>query len=166
MTDDQPMTGFFDLSGKVVFIPGGYGGIGEAVAWGLAGQGAKVAIAGRDAGKAKLLATRMGAKGLVAYGCAMDAHSVESIRTTVDAVVKELGGIDILMNCIGIQREQPLLEVTEDAFDEILDVNLKAAMFLGQAVAHAQIAAGRGGRHVHQRSVRAQLALRGRGHSA
>jgi NAD(P)-dependent dehydrogenase (short-subunit alcohol dehydrogenase family) len=59
-----------------------------------------------------------------------------------------------------------LLEVTEDAFDEILDVNLKAAMFLGQAVAKAQIAAGRGGRHVHQLSVRAQLALRGRGHAA
>jgi NAD(P)-dependent dehydrogenase (short-subunit alcohol dehydrogenase family) len=73
---------------------------------------------------------------------------------------------DLLVNSLGVQNEQPLLEVTEEAFDEIVDVNLKAAMFLGQAVARLQVARGRGGRHVHQLSVRAMLGLRGRGHSA
>ncbi|MEO8344680.1 MAG: SDR family oxidoreductase [Betaproteobacteria bacterium] len=166
MTDAKQVTGFFDLSGKVVFIPGGYGGIGQAVVWGLARQGAKVAIAGRDAEKAQALATVMGAEGLVAYGCAMNAHSVESIRTTVDAVVAEFGAIDVLMNCVGIQREQPLLDVTEEAWDEVAEINLKAAMFTAQAVARHQVAAARGGKQVHLLSVRAQLGLRDRGYSA
>ena len=56
--------------------------------------------------------------------------------------------------------------MTEEAFDRVLDVNLKAAMFLAQAVARVQIAAGRGGRHVQILSVRAQLGMRDRGYSA
>ena len=76
------------------------------------------------------------------------------------------GAIDILMNCVGIQREEPLLEVTEEAFDEVYEVNLKAAMFLAQAAAKHQVAAGRGGKQVHLLSVRAQLGLRNRGYSA
>ena len=76
------------------------------------------------------------------------------------------GGLDILVNCVGIQREEPLLEVTEDAYDEVYRVNLKAAMFLAQAAARMQIARNRGGRQVHLLSVRAQLGLRDRGYSA
>ena len=56
--------------------------------------------------------------------------------------------------------------MSEDAFDRVLDVNLKAAMFLAQAVARVQIAGGRGGRQVHVLSVRAQLGMRDRGYSA
>ena len=50
------MSPLFDLSGKVAFVPGGYGGIGAAIAWGLARHGAEVIVAGRDAGKAEALA--------------------------------------------------------------------------------------------------------------
>jgi gluconate 5-dehydrogenase len=72
----------------------------------------------------------------------------------------------LLVNCTGVQREQLLAEVTEEAFDEVYAVNLKAAMFLGQAVARHQVAAKRGGKQIHLLSVRAQLGLRGRGYSA
>jgi gluconate 5-dehydrogenase len=162
MTPTSP----FDLTGKVAFVPGGYGGIGAAIAWGLARQGAEVIVAGRDAGKADALANAIGEQGLAAAGTAMDAHSVASIRAAVDAAVAWRGHLDILVNCVGIQREQPLLEVTEEAYDEVYEVNLKAAMFLGQAVARHQVAAGVRGRHVHLLSVRAQLGLRDRGYSA
>ncbi len=74
--------------------------------------------------------------------------------------------IDFLVNCAGTQQIEPLVDVTEEAFDRVLDVNLKAAMFLAQAVARVQIAAARGGRHVHLLSVRAQLGMRDRGYSA
>jgi NAD(P)-dependent dehydrogenase (short-subunit alcohol dehydrogenase family) len=84
-----------------------------------------------------------------------------SARYEADA----MGGIDVLVNCVGIQREQALLDVTEEAFDEIYQVNLKSAMFLGQSVARQQIAQGGGGRQIHLLSVRSQLALRGRGYS-
>jgi len=156
----------FDLSGKAAFVPGGYGGLGAPIAWGLARHGASVAVAGRDGAKAEALAAQMRAEGLAAIGCALDAHSVASIRTAVDAAAEAFGGLDILMNCVGIQREQPLLEVTEEAWDEVAAINMKAAMFLGQAVARHQVAAGRGGKQVHLLSVRAQLGLRDRGYSA
>ena len=158
--------GLFDLAGKTVYLPGGYGGIGEAAAWALAQRGAKVAISGRDGGRAEQLAAALRGAGHQAFGLAMDAHSVAAIRAGVDAVAAQFGGIDILMNCVGIQREQTLLEVTEEAYDEVVEVNLKAAMFLAQAVAKKQVDGGRGGKQVHLLSVRARLGMRGRGYSA
>ena len=164
------LAGQASLAGRAAFVPGGYGGIGEAIAWGLALAGARVAVAGRDAAKADALATRLRAAGHDALGVAMDARSLPSIRSAVDAVAERFGGLDVLVNCVGIQREERIADVTEDAFDEVVQVNLKAAMFLGQAVARHQVAsaaAGRaGGRQVHVLSVRAQLGMRDRGYSA
>lgn len=162
----KALSGLFDLSGQVAYVPGGYGGIGEAIAWGLAQQGAAVAISGRDRKKAEALAAAIRRAGHNAIGIAMDAGSVASIRRSADAVVKAYGRIDILMNCVGIQIEQPLLDVAEKDFDRVYRINLKAAMFLGQAVARHQVAAKRGGRQIHLLSVRAQLGLRNRGYSA
>ena len=160
------LSGLFDMRGKVVFLPGGYGGIGEAVAWGMALAGAHVTVAGRRVERAEALAGSLVREGLAADGAGMDAESVASIRDAVETVFERRGRIDVLVNCIGIQREEPLLEVTEEAYDEVLRVNLKGAMFLAQAVARHQIAAGNGGRQVHLLSVRAQLGLRDRGYSA
>jgi NAD(P)-dependent dehydrogenase (short-subunit alcohol dehydrogenase family) len=162
----QALTGLFDLRGKTAYVPGGYGGIGEAIAWGLAIAGARVAVSGRDEGKALAVAASLKAAGHDALGLAMDAHSVPHMQQSVDAVAQHFGGLDILVNCVGLQREEALLEVTEEAFDEVIQVNLKAAMFLAQATAKKQIAGGRGGAQVHLLSVRAQLGLRGRGYSA
>lgn len=160
------LSGMFDLKGKTAYVPGGYGGIGEAIAWGLAIAGARVAVSGRDEAKAKAVASAMIEAGHEAIGVSMDAHSVPHMQSSVATVAKYFGGLDILANCVGIQREQSLLEVTEEAFDEVLQVNLKAAMFLAQAAAKKQIEVGRGGAQVHLLSVRAQLGLRGRGYSA
>jgi len=162
----QALTGLFSLEGKVAYVPGGYGGIGEAIAWGMALAGARVAVSGRDGDKAETLAAALRAAGHDALGVAMDAHSVAGVQASVDRVAAHFGRLDILMNCIGIQREQDLLEVTEEAFDEVTQVNLKAAMFLAQAAARHQIAGGRGGAQVHLLSVRSRFGLRGRGYSA
>ena len=160
------LAGLFDLHGKAVFMPGGYGGIGEAIAWALALAGAHVTIAGRDARKAEALAMALTNSGLEADGLPLDVESVASIRRAITAAAERRGRVDVLVNCVGIQREEPLLEVTEEAFDEVYRVNLKAAMFLAQAAARHQIATGRGGRQVHLLSVRAQLGIRHRGYSA
>jgi NAD(P)-dependent dehydrogenase (short-subunit alcohol dehydrogenase family) len=160
------LAGQFNLEGKVAYVPGGYGGIGEAIAWGLALAGAKVAVSGRDLARAEAFAAELRSAGHEALGLAMDAHSVPQMQASVDAVAAHFGAFDILANCVGMQREEALLEVTEEAFDEVLQVNLKAAMFLAQAAARQQIAGGRGGAQVHLLSVRAQLGLRGRGYSA
>lgn len=162
----QALAGQFDLTGKVAFVPGGYGGIGEAVAWGLALCGAQVMVAGRSLAKAEALGSQLAAAGFDAAGIALDASSVGDIDCATAQVVERFGKIDILVNCVGTQREEPLLEVTEAAFDEVYRVNLKAAMFLAQATARHQVEAGAGGKQVHLLSVRSQLGLRGRGYSA
>jgi gluconate 5-dehydrogenase len=96
----------------------------------------------------------------------LDARDGASIRSAVAAAAERPGTIDFLVNSLGTQQIEPLVDVTEEAFDRVLEVNLPAAMFLAQAVARAQIAAGRGGRQVHILSVRAQLGMRDRGYSA
>lgn len=156
----------FDLTGKTAFVPGGYGAIGEAVCWGLAIHGARVAVAGPNEDRSRALAKAIGAAGYDAEPYCLDARQVSDIRETVDRVAESFGSIDILVNCVGIQREENLLEVTEETFDEMYETNLKSAMFLGQAVARHQIARAAGGRHLHLLSVRSHLALRGRGYSA
>ena len=160
------LTGLFDLSGKVAFVPGGYGGIGEAISWGLAMHGARVVVAGRSQEKAELLAQQISDAGFTAEGVALDVESIDAIRNTVDQIARNCEGIDLLMNCVGIQREEPMLEVTELAYDEVYRVNLKSAMFLAQSVAKHQIDAAKGGRQVHLLSVRSQLGIRDRGYSA
>jgi len=156
----------FDLTGKSAFVAGGYGAIGETICWALALHGARVAVAGPREDRALALAGAISGAGHDAAGYRLDARQVPEIRETVDTIAERFGGIDILVNCVGIQREESLLEVTEQTFDEMYETNLRSAMFLGQSVAKQQIARGRGGRHVHLLSVRSQLALRGRGYSA
>ena len=164
------LAGKSSLVGRTAFVPGGYGGIGAAIAWGLALAGARVAVAGRSEAKAEALAGSLRAAGHDALGVAMDAHSTESIRSAVDRVAGRFGSLDLLVNCVGIQREERHAEVSEAAFDEVVQVNLKAAMFMSQAAARHQVAAvdaGRAaGRQVHLLSVRAQLGMRDRGYSA
>ncbi len=152
----------FELSGKRALVPGGYGGIGEAVAQGLCEAGARVVIAGRSAAKAEQLAARLAKAGHEALGIALDGESVESIAAGVDGAAKLMGGLDILVNCIGKNREQRLAEVTAETFDEIYRTNLRSAMFLAQAAARHQ---GLGGKQLHMLSVRAHLGMRGYGYS-
>jgi NAD(P)-dependent dehydrogenase (short-subunit alcohol dehydrogenase family) len=160
------LANLFDVRDKVAYVPGGYGGIGEAIAWGLAIRGATVIISGRSKEKADELARKITETGFRAAGCAVDVKSVAEIRDSVDFAMETGGKIDILINCTGIQREEPLTEVTEEAFDEVYQVNLKAAMFLAQSTARYQIKSGKGGKQIHLLSVRSQLGLRNRGYSA
>jgi gluconate 5-dehydrogenase len=142
-----------NLKNQIAFVPGGYGGIGEAVCRALAEAGAKVIVAGRDFSKASRLAKRI--RGIPLQ---LDVRDVPSIDESLAKVKR----IDLFVNCAGVSREETIDEVTEEAWDEVLGTNLKAAMFLAQAVARRQ---RRGGKQVHLLSVRAQLGLRGRGYS-
>jgi len=163
-------TASFSLAGRVAFVPGGYGDIGRAVAWQLAEAGAAVAVAGRDGAKAEALAAELARAGHGALGLAMDVKDPAQIRAGTDRVAAHFGVLDLLVNCVGMQREQALADVDVATFDEIWQVNLRAAMFLAQAAARwqvAAVAAGRPpGRQIHVLSVRAQLGMRDRGYSA
>ena len=163
----RELAGLFDLSGKTAFVPGGTGGLGEAISWGLALAGAAVAIGARDRGKAERLAQTIaaGTKSKI-FGVPIEVTDLGSIEAATAEADEKLGSLDIFVNCVGIQIEQSLLEVTEEAFDRVYETNLKAAMFMAQAVAKRQVAARRGGRQIHLLSVRSQLGIRGKGYSA
>jgi NAD(P)-dependent dehydrogenase (short-subunit alcohol dehydrogenase family) len=156
----------FRLDGKVALVTGGYGGIGEVVCQGLARAGANVAVTGHNGARAARCAERLANEGFNAFAAAFDSVSVDETRQMVDDVVAHFGRIDILVNCVGLNREERAEDVTEEMFDYVVDVNLKSAMFQSQAVARQMIKQGGGGKHVHIGSVRTLLALRGRGYAA
>ncbi len=156
----------FSLNGKVALVAGGYGGIGAAVCRGLAAVGATVIVAGRNADKAEALAQSIQSAGCAADAAVFDAGSVEQIRSMTDGVAAKHGRIDILVNCIGLNAEEPALDVTEEKFDFVYSMNLKSALFLAQASARQMVKQGQGGKQIHLGSVRTMLALRGRGYAA
>lgn len=156
----------FRLDGKVALVPGGYGGIGEAVCRGLAAAGARVVVAGHNVAKAEALAGALRAEGYEAVAGTFEASSVEQIRSMTDDAARHFGQIDILVNCVGLNREEKAEDITEENFDYVYTANLKSALFLAQAAARHMIVQGRGGKQVHLGSVRTLLALRGRGYAA
>jgi NAD(P)-dependent dehydrogenase (short-subunit alcohol dehydrogenase family) len=156
----------YRVDGKVALVTGGYGGIGEAVCRGLASMGAKIAIAGHNRVRAGECAKVLQADGADAWATSFEATSVSATQQMVDEVVAHFGRLDILVNCVGLNREEKAEEVTEEMFDYVCDVNLKSAMFQAQAAARHMIKQGTGGKQVHLGSVRSLLALRGRGYAA
>src|SRR5882762_4566196 len=90
------LAGLYGLAGRVAYVPGGYGGIGAAIARALASAGASVAVSGRQAEKAEAFAATLREAGHDAFGLAMDAHSTSDIRAAVDRVAERFGALDIL----------------------------------------------------------------------
>ncbi|MDX0931532.1 SDR family oxidoreductase [Sinorhizobium medicae] len=163
---DEDMTNPTRLTGKVALVVGGYGAIGTTISEMLAAAGATCIVAGRNGERSRALADGLQARGWNAAGAEVDAANVKAVRDLTDVLVKEHGTIDILVNCVGFHKEQPFLEVTEDAFDEVYAKTLRVGMFLSQAVARHQAAAGNGGSQVHLLSVRSSLGFRNRGYSS
>jgi NAD(P)-dependent dehydrogenase (short-subunit alcohol dehydrogenase family) len=147
----------FRLDGKVALVPGGYGGLGEAVSRSLAAVSEKKAVA---------LADALNADGYDTHGFGFDALSVKQINALVDQAVAHFGRLDILVNCVGLNREEKAGQITEENFDYVYSANLKSALFLAQAAANHMIRQGQGGKQVHLGSVRTLLGLRGRGYAA
>jgi NAD(P)-dependent dehydrogenase (short-subunit alcohol dehydrogenase family) len=156
----------FRLDDRVALVTGGYGGIGAAVSRGLAEMGAKVAVTGHNREKAAACAEALKRQGCDAFATAFDVASVSETERMVDEVANHFGRLDILVNCVGLNREERAEEVTEELFDYVLDVNLKGSMFQAQAAARHMMKQGSGGKQVHIGSVRTLLGLRGRGYAA
>jgi NAD(P)-dependent dehydrogenase (short-subunit alcohol dehydrogenase family) len=156
----------FRLDGKVALVTGGYGGIGAPVCHALGAHGARVGVAGHDAEKATRCVDELHGKGYDAWADTFDARSQPETERLVEAAVNHFGRVDILVNLVGGQREEKAGEVTSSNFDEVISLNLKSAMFQGQAVARRMIRQNSGGKLLFFGSVRSQLALRGRGFAA
>ncbi|HWH67743.1 MAG TPA: SDR family NAD(P)-dependent oxidoreductase, partial [Candidatus Sulfotelmatobacter sp.] len=141
----------FKLDGKVALVTGAGRGLGQGIALGLAEAGADVALVGQTSTDE----TAKRVRALGRRGCQIQANLLEraSIPHIVESTLKELGGVDILVNNAGIIRRAPVLEFTEQDWDEVIQVNESALFFLSQAVARQMVKQGRGGKIINIASM-------------
>ena len=133
------------LDGKVAIITGASRGIGKGIAQRFIEEGAKVAFTYLSSEeKAKALESELSANGGVAKGFKSDASDFESAQKLADAVVEEFGTIDILVNNAGITKDNLLMRMSEEDFDEVIRVNLKSAFNLTKAVMRPMLKARQG----------------------
>jgi NAD(P)-dependent dehydrogenase (short-subunit alcohol dehydrogenase family) len=155
------------LADARVLVTGAQQGIGRAMALAFARAGARVGLnylddkAAADAVAAEVRA--LGGRAALAQG---DVSQVAQAQAMVEAVARELGGLDVLVNNAGVYPRVPFLDMRERDWDDVLDVNLKGTFFCAQAAARAMIAAGRRGSIINLASMAIRGAVRGTHYSA
>lgn len=149
----------FGLDGCAALVTGASGGIGHAIATGLAAAGAAVAVTGRDAGALDAVRRDLERADGCTVSIVADLSDVSACDEVVARAVEALGRLDILVNCAGTNQRTPILDVTPVEYDTIMAVNLRAAYFVGQAAARAMITGGRGGKIVNVGSLTCFIGL-------
>lgn len=155
-------TEMFDLGGRVALVPGGGGAIGSAIARGLAGAGAAVAVMGRSKERLDDAAAGVVDAGGRALAIPGDATVADEAQGAVDATVAEFGRIDIIANAIGGGAGEVLFAAEEypgDAWDWIMELNVRSALLPTQAAVRRMVAQGEGGKVLNVSSVRGQLGI-------
>ncbi len=137
------MNALFSLKEKVALITGGSGDIGKAIARAYAEAGARLALNGLTKSKLEMAKREAGVNGNRVETFLADVSDPSAAKELVEQVKAAYGGIDILVNCAGMNRRKPILDVTLEDYEKIMNVHLRGAFFLSQAV--APIMAQRGG---------------------
>ena len=132
------------IRGRVAIVTGSGRGIGEGIAHGLANEGCCVAVCDRDLEPAQSVAEAIQRNGGRALAFHMDVANAESVRECAALVQEALGPIHILVNNAGFSRDGPLVEMTEEQWDDVVDVCLKGTWMCARAVAPRMIEAGEG----------------------
>jgi gluconate 5-dehydrogenase len=150
----------FGLDGRVALVTGSSGGIGRALAGGLAKAGAHVVVNGRDAARAEQAAADIRAAGGKATAMACDVTDPASVRALVERIEAEVGPIDILVNNAGMTIRAMIEDFAEDDWRKVMSLNLDSVFFVGQAVGRKMLTRGRG-RIINICSVMSELARPG-----
>jgi NAD(P)-dependent dehydrogenase (short-subunit alcohol dehydrogenase family) len=155
------MTGLarFSLAGKNVLLTGSGGAIGSLLAVEVAAAGARVALQDLTEDRVRTPAERIRAAGGEAITLGTDLSDAANCAGVVDSAAAALGGLDVLINCAGINRRKPIDDVTIEDFDAIVSVNMRAVFFLSQA-AHPHLTARGGGAIVNLSSLSARHSYR------
>ena len=128
------------LANRVVVVTGASRGLGTAIAKGCADAGARVVLAARNAAELGMLAAQIEAAGGTALAVPTDVARLDDLRRLCDAAVARFGRIDGLVNNAGVNYVKPVLEVTEEEWDRVLDIDLKGSFFLTQFVTRQMVA--------------------------
>jgi NAD(P)-dependent dehydrogenase (short-subunit alcohol dehydrogenase family) len=150
---------YFDLTGKVAVVTGGATGIGRGIAEGLAEAGADVVIGSRRLDKCSDACSAISEKtGVRTLPLTCDVTNSESAANFVDEITNTMEHIDILVNNAGMIEEKPILDMEDDAWDRMLNTNLKGVFTLSKAVVAKMVERDKGGKVINIASVAANIA--------
>jgi 3-oxoacyl-[acyl-carrier protein] reductase len=142
----------FGLDGRVAFVTGAGGGLGEGICTSLAAAGAVVACADVDPDRAEAIARRVAEGGGRSLALQVDVADSAAVNAAVERTIGELGGVDVLVNNAAIYPRRAWTEITEEEWDRVLAVNLKA-YFLCARACHASMKQRGHGRIVNVSSI-------------
>lgn len=148
----------FRLDGKKALVTGAGRGIGAAAAALFAQAGASVTVCARTGSEVEAVAAEIRDAGFLADAFALDVKDIAAVRREIAA----RGPFDILLNNAGMNRIRSITEITEDDYDAVLDLNLKSALFVAQAVAKGLIEAAKPGSIINVSSQMGHTGLGGR----
>ena len=134
----------FDLTGRVALVVGDGGGLGRAIAAGLADFGARLAIADLDPAAAAATAEMCERPGIACPAVQLDVTNPVMVREVVEQLESLCGRIDILVNAAGVQARKPATEYTPEEWRWIIDTNLSGVFYVTQAVGRGMLARGYG----------------------
>ncbi len=139
-----------ELNGAVALVTGGSRGIGKAIAEALAEGGARVAVVGRNPDRARETAASLPGQGHAGFGA--DVADPAAVSDLVGSVEKEVGPIAILVNNAGVTRDNLLMRLKDDEWDDVMDTNLRGAFHTMRAVSRGMMKR-RAGRIINITSV-------------
>ncbi|MFO0995441.1 MAG: glucose 1-dehydrogenase [Alphaproteobacteria bacterium] len=147
------------LDGKSCIVTGAARGIGRGIASRLAAEGGRVVVADLNGDGARRTADEINSKGGTARGLACDVTRRADVQTLMRSTVEAFGGLDIVFNNAGIAQTRPLLEITDEEWHRMMDVNAYGVFLCMQEAARQMIAQGRGGKIINTASVAGKQAL-------
>jgi 2-deoxy-D-gluconate 3-dehydrogenase len=142
-----------DLSGQTAVVTGGSRGIGLGIAYRLAEAGANVLIASVHQGEVDEAVAQLKEKGWKAAGVVADVSREEDVQKMVVAAKENFGSLDVMVNNAGIFPNQPLLDMSAENFQKVIDVNLKGVYLCTRHAAKQMIEQGHGGKIINITSI-------------
>ena len=142
-----------DLTGRVALVTGGSRGLGLQMAEALGEMGAKIAITARKKDELDHAVSHLASQGITASSFVCDIGKREAIAPLVDAVLKQLGRVDILFNNAGATWGAPAEDHPLEAWDKLVNVNLTGAFLLSQQIAKRSMIPNKWGRIINTASV-------------
>ena len=139
------MNNLFSLNNKVVMVTGASSGLGRHFAVMLANAGAHVVLTARKADNLNEVIAEIHAAGRRATAVALDVSSAASVKQAIARTIEQVGVPDVLVNNAGQSIAKPMLEQTEEDWDQIMDTNLKGCWLMATELARALVAAGKPG---------------------
>ncbi len=149
----HPVMSLFDLTGRTALVTGGSRGLGLQIAEALGEAGARILLTSRKAADLEQAAADLQAKGIDTRWVAADASTPEGVQKVVEQALQRLGQVDILVNNAGATWGAPAEDHPLEAWDKVMNLNVRAVFMMSQAVGRASMIPRRRGRIVNVASI-------------